>query len=73
MKRTLMLTLGDEELMELYRIIIDGDQKEALHFLQKHLGRKPRAVLEGEGHCKPYFEMPWRSAVPDRFWRPRFE
>ena len=73
MKNAIILTLTDEELMELDRIIIDGDQEEALHFLQEHLGRKVRATLEGEGHCKPYFEMPGRSAVPDRFWRPRFE
>lgn len=71
MKNTIMLVLSDEELMELDRIIMDGDREEALCFLQKHLGRKTRAVLEGEGHCKPYFEMPGRSAVPDRLLHKR--
>jgi hypothetical protein len=56
-KKSITLTLTDEELMELLRIILDEDEKEALRFLQKHFKDKARAVLEGEGHCKPSFEM----------------
>jgi hypothetical protein len=57
MKKSIILALSDEELMELLRIILDEDEKEALRFLQKHFKDKARAVLEGEGHCKPSFEV----------------
>jgi len=58
MKKSILLALSDEELIELQRIILDEDKEEALHFLQKHFKEKARTTLEGEGHCKPYFEMP---------------
>jgi uncharacterized glyoxalase superfamily protein PhnB len=67
MKRSMTLTLGDQELMELQRIILDGDKAEALRFLERHFKDKVRAVLEGEGHCKPFFEITGRSAIPSEF------
>jgi len=67
MKRSIILTLGDPELMELQRIILDGDKAEALRFLEKHFKDKVRAALEGEGHCKPFFEITGRSAIPSEF------
>jgi|GEM_PF-596441 len=69
MKRSIFLTLSDEELIELERIILDDDKEEALRFLQRHFKDKARATLDGEGHCKPYFEIPGRSAIPSQFGR----
>jgi hypothetical protein len=56
-KESITLTLTDEELMELLRMILGEDEKETLSLLQKHFKDKARAVLEGEGHCKPSFEV----------------
>jgi hypothetical protein len=67
MKRSIILTLSDQELVELQRIILDGDETEAIRFLEKHLKDKVRAALEGEGHCKPFFEITGRSAIPSEF------
>jgi hypothetical protein len=67
MKRSIVLTLSDEELIELERIILDDDEEAALCFLQKHFKNKARATLDGESHCKPYFEMPGRRSIPDQF------
>ncbi len=67
MRKSIILTLTDEELIELHRIILDEDKEEALRFLQKHLKDKARVTLEGEGHCKPHFEVLGRSALPSQF------
>ena len=67
MKKSISLTLTDEEIMELQRILLDEDRKEALRFLKKHLNKKVQEVISGKGHCKPWFELPGRSAVPDEF------
>ena len=67
MKRSIILTLSDDELLGLQRIILDGDEKEAIRFLEKHLKDKVHATLEGEGHCKPHFEIPGRSTIPSEF------
>jgi len=69
MKKSIILAFDDQELMELQRIILDGDETEALRFLEKHFKDKVRAALEGEGHCKPFFEIPGRSAIPGEFSR----
>ena len=69
MKRSIVLTLSDEDLIELERIILDDDREAAFRFLQKHFKNKARATLNGEGHCKPYFEMPGQSAIPEQFDR----
>ena len=47
MKKTLVLSLADEELLELCRILLDQDQEEALRFLEKHLKGKVREAREG--------------------------
>jgi hypothetical protein len=40
MKKSITITLSDEELMELQRIILDEDKETALCFLKKHLEKK---------------------------------
>ena len=50
MKKSLMLTLSDEELFELERIMLDNDSEGALKVLKKHLEREVKAAISGEGH-----------------------
>jgi len=50
MKKSITMTLSDEELMELQRILLDEDKEAALHFLKSHLGKKVKATISGEGH-----------------------
>ncbi len=40
MKKSIVLTLTDEELIELERTILDDDSEGALRFLKKHIGDK---------------------------------
>ena len=56
MKKSIILALTDEDLIGLQRIILDQDKEEVFRFLQEHLKDKARAIQEGEGHCKPWFE-----------------
>jgi len=67
MKKSIILTLTDEELIELVRIIMDDDHEGALKFPKKHVGDKARGALENRGHCKPWFEVFGGSAAPDKF------
>jgi hypothetical protein len=67
MKKSISLTLTDEEIMELQRILLDEDREEAVRFLKKHLDKMVQGVISGKGHCKPWFELPGRSAIPDEF------
>lgn len=67
MKRSVVLTLTDEELMELVRIIMDDDSAGALKFLKKHVGKKAWAVLESKGHCRPWFEVFGGSSIPEEY------
>jgi len=67
MKKSIILALTDEELIELQRIMLDGDQEQALRFLHGHFKDKARATLEGEGHCKPSFEISSGSPIPSEF------
>jgi len=67
MKRALILSLTDEELLELQRIFLDEDSEGAFRFLKKHLSDKVKGKLEGAGHCKPYFEVFGQNAVPSQF------
>jgi hypothetical protein len=53
MKKSITITLSDEELMELQRILLDEDREEALRFLKKHLNKKVQEVISGKSHCKP--------------------
>jgi len=66
-KKSVVLTLTDKELMELVRIITDDDSAGALKFLKKHVGRKAWAVLEGKGHCRPWFEVFGGSSIPEEY------
>ena len=47
MKKSIVLALTDEELQDLYRVLIDRDAGEALHFLDQHLRKKVHQALEG--------------------------
>jgi hypothetical protein len=68
MKKSITLTLSDEELMELQRILLDEDREEALRFLKTHLEKQVRRAISGEGHCKPWFELPGGLGyIPDEF------
>ncbi len=43
----LTIIVTDEQIQELYRIIIDGDEPMALAFLRTHLRSKVREAMEG--------------------------
>jgi hypothetical protein len=47
MKRSLSITLSDEELIDLYRILLDKDAVGALAFLDEHARKQVIAELEG--------------------------
>jgi len=47
MKKGLMIVLTDEELLDLYRIILDRDAEAALEFLTKYLKKPVQQALEG--------------------------
>ena len=47
MKKGLTIVLTDEELLELYRIILDRDAEGALEFLDQHLKKPAQRALEG--------------------------
>lgn len=47
MKKGLTLVLSDEELVDLCRILMDQDEPGALAFLDQHLKKQVRRVLEG--------------------------
>lgn len=47
MKRAINLTLEDEAIIELMRILIDEDAEGALAFLKNHFKGKARDLLEG--------------------------
>lgn len=47
MKKAINLTLEDEEIIELMRILLDEDVEGALAFLKKHFKGKARDLLEG--------------------------
>jgi hypothetical protein len=47
MKKAISLTLGDDEIVELIRIMLDEDSEAALAFLKQHFKGKARELLEG--------------------------
>ena len=47
MKKGFNLILEDAELIELCRILMDGDEDGALAFLRQHFKGKARDLLEG--------------------------
>jgi hypothetical protein len=46
MKKGLTLVLSDEELVDLCRILMDQDEAGAFAFLDRHLKKQARRVLE---------------------------
>ena len=50
MKKSITLTLSDEELIDLQRVLLDGDFEDAWQFLKVHLDKQMKAVISGEGH-----------------------
>jgi len=50
MKKSIVLSLSDEELFELERIMLDNDSESALKAMKKHLERGVKAAISGEGH-----------------------
>jgi hypothetical protein len=46
-KKLLAISLADEEIIELCRILLDRDPEGALAFLQTHFEGKARDLLEG--------------------------
>ena len=47
MKKSLNLILEDEDIIELMRILMDGDAEGALEFLREHFKGRARDLLEG--------------------------
>jgi hypothetical protein len=47
MKHVIQLSMSDEDLLELLRVLIDDDPAGALAFLKAHLKGKARELLEG--------------------------
>jgi len=47
MKKIIQLSLSDEDLLELLRVLIDDDTDGALAFMKAHLKGKARELLEG--------------------------
>jgi hypothetical protein len=46
MKENLSVVMGDEDIIELMRILMDDDAEGALTFLKKHFKGKARDLLE---------------------------
>jgi len=46
-KKNLNLLLEDEDIIELMRVLLDGDAEGALEFLRLHFKGKARELLEG--------------------------
>jgi hypothetical protein len=49
-KKAIILSLSDEDLFELERIMLDNDSEGALKVLKKYLEREVKAAITGEGH-----------------------
>jgi len=47
MKKTLSISIEDQDLIELIRVLIDEDAEGALDFLKIHFKGKARDLLEG--------------------------
>jgi hypothetical protein len=66
MKR-IAITLGDEELIRIKRILADDDRDEALEFIREVLERKVKEV--DLPHCVPVFEESYRPNQSEYFKR----
>jgi hypothetical protein len=49
-----VITLDAEDILELERILIDRDEKDALRFLQQRIEKKLREA--NRPHCRPPFD-----------------
>ncbi len=47
MKKALIVVLEDKDIIELMRVLMDGDAEGALEFLREHFKGKARDLLEG--------------------------
>ncbi|MFB0535983.1 MAG: hypothetical protein ACETWR_13495 [Anaerolineae bacterium] len=47
MKKALVVPLTYEELLDLCRILLDRDEKDALRFLDEHVKKPANEVVEG--------------------------
>jgi hypothetical protein len=52
MKKSILLILDDDQLIELKRILMDEDAPAALHFLKEHLRSKAAALLDGRAKVR---------------------
>ena len=52
--RRTAIALGEEELLELERIVVDFDEKEALHFLKKSVYNKVAGSQEVKKACSNF-------------------
>ena len=50
MKKSIILSLSDEDLFELERIMLDNDSEGALKVLKKYLEREVKSAITGEEH-----------------------
>ncbi len=50
MKKSITLTLSDEELIELEHILLDEDREAALQFLKTRLDNQVKSVIDAKGH-----------------------
>lgn len=63
--KCIAVSLGEEDLIRLRRIITDGDQAEALEFLKQVMDEK---VKEAElPHCVPVFEVTYHPKQGEAF------
>lgn len=51
-KKVLSIPLADEELVELYQLLVDRDAEGALAFLQTHARHKVRELLDSSKKVK---------------------
>jgi hypothetical protein len=52
MKKTITITLEEQELLELLQVLYDDDTEGALAFLKRHLKSKVRSQLAGDRKIK---------------------
>lgn len=50
MKKQVILSLDEKDLLEIQRVLLDEDEKAALQFLKKHAEKKINVLVSGEGH-----------------------
>ena len=49
MNKSIIISLSDEDLFELERIMLDNDSEGALKAMKRHLEREVKAAISGEG------------------------